>query len=143
MIEEGLLMKKREKTLCVIIGLAFCLSAFLAQGAEPTGRDIMIKVDERPEGKDQKSLMKMTLVNKRGKTRERSLLTFSKCQQESPNTANLFLQSSVSLCGIGLTSSVFRCRELRSVKEKRAPTPLNRFVTLGPFSLSFSFSSLI
>jgi outer membrane lipoprotein-sorting protein len=58
--------------------LLFCLSVGSIYGAELTGRDIMVKVDERPDGDEQRSVMKMTLINRRGKTRERSLLMYSK-----------------------------------------------------------------
>jgi len=50
----------------------------IGQTQSLTGRDIMIKVDNRPDGDDRKSLLKMTLINKRGRTRVREILSYSK-----------------------------------------------------------------
>lgn len=43
-----------------------------------TGRDIMIKVDEQQDVKSQYAKTKMTLINKRGKTRIRDVLRYEK-----------------------------------------------------------------
>ncbi len=48
-----------------------------ATGA-PSGREIMTMVDERPDGDDRHSIMKMTLINKNGRKRVRELESFSK-----------------------------------------------------------------
>ena len=71
-------MYRKWNALCVCVVLLFCLSVVSIHGAELTGRDIMVKVDERPDGDEQRSVMKMTLINRRGKTRERSLLMYTK-----------------------------------------------------------------
>jgi hypothetical protein len=47
-------------------------------GRDMTGRQIMTLVDERPDGDDRRSVMKMTLVSKRGKQRIREMDSFSK-----------------------------------------------------------------
>ena len=49
-----------------------------AEAAPPTGRDIMVMEDERLDGDDRKTLMKMTLINKRGRKRVREVENFSK-----------------------------------------------------------------
>jgi hypothetical protein len=43
-----------------------------------TGREIMLRVDDRPDGDDRKSLMRMILINKRGHKRERLILSYSR-----------------------------------------------------------------
>ena len=43
-----------------------------------TGRDIMLKVDDRPDGDDRSMEMAMTLINKRDKKRIRSMLFYSR-----------------------------------------------------------------
>ena len=49
-----------------------------AQDVKLTGREIMVKVDERPDENDRKSTLKMTLINKRGRQRVREILSWSK-----------------------------------------------------------------
>lgn len=43
-----------------------------------TGREVMVRVDERDDGNDRKSVVEMTLVNHRGKKRVRKMLSYSK-----------------------------------------------------------------
>ena len=45
--------------------------------AQPTGRDIMLRADERPDGETRKSVMTMELVNKRGSKRVRTMQSYS------------------------------------------------------------------
>lgn len=49
-----------------------------AETAQTTGRDVMVMEDERPDGDDRTSVMKMTLVNKRGSKRVREVSSYSK-----------------------------------------------------------------
>ncbi|BBO82559.1 hypothetical protein DSCO28_31250 [Desulfosarcina ovata subsp. sediminis] len=62
----------------------YCLAALmavpLAQAADtaPTGLEIMTRVDDRPDGDDRKSVLTMTLINKRGRQRIRAVDSFSK-----------------------------------------------------------------
>ncbi|MCK4396193.1 outer membrane lipoprotein-sorting protein [candidate division WOR-3 bacterium] len=72
-----------KKKISLLWIAAFLLVSFYnnfayAQPGELTGRDIMIKVDNRPDGDDRTMTMNMTLINKQGKTRERTVLSFSK-----------------------------------------------------------------
>lgn len=50
----------------------------LGEGTAISGRDVMLKVDNRNDGDDRTMEMKMLLENKRGKTRERSMVFYSK-----------------------------------------------------------------
>ena len=43
-----------------------------------TGRDVMVMEDERPDGDDRTSVLKMTLINKRGGKRVREVSSYSK-----------------------------------------------------------------
>ena len=52
----------------------FCLKS----AEQLTGRDIMVKVDNRPDGDDRQSILKMTLINKRGKKRVRIVRDYAK-----------------------------------------------------------------
>ncbi|MFC1713177.1 outer membrane lipoprotein-sorting protein [Candidatus Poribacteria bacterium] len=96
-------MVGKRSAICLVISILFCLSAVSTQGAELTGRDIMIKVDERPDGDDQRSIMKMTLINKRGKTRERSVLTYSKDYGKDRKSL-MYFQSPGDVKGTGFLS---------------------------------------
>ena len=104
-------MCKRLSALYLIAGFFFCLLVVSVRGAEfrvrrdnqstkLTGRDIMLKIEERPEGDDQRSIMKMTLINKRGKTRERSVLMYSKKYGEDGKSL-MYFQSPGDVKGTG------------------------------------------
>lgn len=54
-------------------GALICSSTAWAQ----TGRDIALKVKNRPDGSTRQSEMSMKLINKRGVTRERKLISYS------------------------------------------------------------------
>ena len=43
-----------------------------------TGREVMVRVDDRDDGDDRKSVLEMVLVNHRGKKRVRKMLSYSK-----------------------------------------------------------------
>ncbi|PIE64261.1 MAG: outer membrane lipoprotein-sorting protein [Desulfobacterales bacterium] len=58
--------------------LSFLLPSFVYSQETLSGKEIMTLVDERPDGDDRHSVMKMTLVNKRGRERVRELESFSK-----------------------------------------------------------------
>lgn len=96
-------MFRTRNLIHIFIVFLFCISAVSIQGAELTGREIMIKVDERPDGDDQRSIMKMTLVNKRGKTRERALLMYSKDYGKDSKSL-MYFQSPGDVKGTGFLS---------------------------------------
>ncbi len=90
----------------VLLCLTFLLmtSGFIgpacAQSAELTGRDIALKVYDRPDGDDQRGIMHMTLINRRGRTRERTLLSFSK-EYGKDSKSLMFFQSPADVKGTG------------------------------------------
>lgn len=49
-----------------------------AAATKLSGREIMVMVDEAPDGDDRKSLIEMILINRRGKKRNRTMVSFSK-----------------------------------------------------------------
>jgi hypothetical protein len=57
--------------------LALVLGSF-AQAANLTGRDIMVRVDNRDDGETQKAKMTMTLINKVGDKRIRKVVSYRK-----------------------------------------------------------------
>lgn len=62
--------------LLLLIFMGICRDPVRASG--PTGRDIMVLVDQAPDGEDRKSGIEMVLVNRRGKKRVRQMVSFSK-----------------------------------------------------------------
>ncbi len=69
---------KQRRGLLLFLIVVFCSLAFVAHGEELNGRQIMVLADERPDGDDRHSTMKMTLVNKRGRKRVREVENYSK-----------------------------------------------------------------
>ena len=65
-----------------------------------TGRDIMVRVNDRPDGDDRKGVMQMTLINKRGRTRERTVLSFSK-EYGKDSKSLMFFESPADVRGTG------------------------------------------
>lgn len=67
-----------KKTILVwlvfLLGMSCYGKLAWAQTVELTGRDIALRVHNRPDGDDRKGIMQMTLINRRGKTRRRSVL---------------------------------------------------------------------
>lgn len=56
---------------------AAVLASAALYAADPTGLDIMLAVYERPQGKDTSGILKMTLVDSKGKERVRSIKQIS------------------------------------------------------------------
>ena len=57
----------------VFLALAFVFVAIAVQAQQLSGRDIMKKVDERPDGETRYAQMELTLVKKNGSKRERKM----------------------------------------------------------------------
>jgi len=53
-------------------------SPVMATDGPQTGKEIMNRVDDRPDGDDRKSVLTMTLINKSGRQRIREVVSFSK-----------------------------------------------------------------
>ena len=83
----------------VLIAFIILTVSNLAVGQQ-TGRDIMQKVDERPDGDTRKSLMTMELINKRGRKRVRSMLSYSKDLGDDKKTI-MFFQEPADVKGTG------------------------------------------
>jgi outer membrane lipoprotein-sorting protein len=67
----------RKKGVLLAALLVLALGSF-AQAANLTGRDIMVKVDNRDDGETRKSKMVMTLINKVGDKRIRKVVSYQK-----------------------------------------------------------------
>ena len=68
---------------CFSAAMILCLCAFVYQAGPAraeslTGRDIMVMVDEAPDGDDRKSTIEMVLINRRNKKRVRVMSSFGK-----------------------------------------------------------------
>ena len=99
------MIKKKINLLWVA---AFLLVSFYnnfvyAQSAELTGQDIMVKVENCPDGDDRTMTMNMTLINKRGKTRERTVLSFSK-DYGKDSKALIYFKKPADVKGTGFLS---------------------------------------
>lgn len=70
--------------------LIMIISLPILHAEELTGRDIMLLVDERDDGNDRQSEMEMILINKKGKTRERKIRSFSKDYGEDSKSVMVF-----------------------------------------------------
>ena len=103
-LERGSNMNKKIKSVLLCLWFLFVTSAYTesvyAQSAELTGRDIMIRVHDRPDGDDQKGIMQMTLINRRGKKRERIVLLLSKDYGKDSKSI-MFFQSPADVKGTG------------------------------------------
>ncbi len=78
-IQTGLMIEKIHRVLLVSAVLLFSgQGALLAETDRMTGRNVMVMEDERPDGDDRTSVMRMTLINKRGSKRVREISSYSK-----------------------------------------------------------------
>ena len=59
-------------------------------GSNPDGRDIMVLVDERPDGDDRHSIISMTLINKHGRERKRKVESFSRDYDKDKKSVMIF-----------------------------------------------------
>ena len=85
-------LKTRIKPPIVIPVLLILLVATGLQvsATELSGRDIMVMVDDAPDGDDRKSRIEMTLINHRGKKRVRDLVSFVKDYGKDSKTLMAF-----------------------------------------------------
>jgi outer membrane lipoprotein-sorting protein len=89
--------------LTFIFTMGFYINSAYSQAAELTGRDVMLKVDSRPDGDDRKSVMHMTLINKRGRTRERTVLSYQKDYGKDTKVI-MYFQKPADVKGTGFLS---------------------------------------
>ena len=95
---------KRETCFYFLLVFFICVP-FLAQaeGGRLSGHEIMVKVHDRPDGDNRKTLMSMTLINKRGRTRERTVLSYAMdIGKDSKNL--MFFQKPADVKGVAFLS---------------------------------------
>ena len=91
------------KFLFSIFALMIVFQNVPAQDVKLTGREIMVKVDERPDENDRKSTLKMTLINKRGRQRVREILSWSKDYGKDSKSI-MYFQKPADVKGTGFLS---------------------------------------
>lgn len=85
--------QKRKIKCAVLISMMFlCCWPFSAASQEPDGRQIAVLEDERPDGEDRHSTLKITLINKRGRKRIREVESFSKDYGKDTKSVMVFLK---------------------------------------------------
>ncbi len=86
---KGTEQKIKKIVLCGML-VSFFLPSFMYAQESFSGREIMTLADERPDGDDRHSILKMTLVNKRGRKRVRELESFSKDYGKDKKSVMIF-----------------------------------------------------
>lgn len=86
-----MLKKMYRKLFFISMAVLYCLP-FTVNGEELNGRQIMVLMDERPDGDDRHSVMKMTLINKRGRKRIREVENYAKDYGKDKKTVMVFKQ---------------------------------------------------
>lgn len=90
----------RTTMIFMLLGAIFWSREALSQH---TGRDIIQKVQDRPDGDNRRSVMTMQLVNHRGAVRERTLLSYS-MDLGRDSKSIMFFQSPADVRGTGFLS---------------------------------------
>lgn len=86
-------MWKTINGLAIVAALALLvLTPGRTLAREPDGRQIMTLVDERPDGEDRTSVIKMTLINRRGRQRVREMRSFSKDYGKDKKSVMVFVK---------------------------------------------------
>ena len=86
------MLKKICHTVLFASMLVFYGLSFTVNAGELNGRKIMTLADERPDGDDRHSVMKMTLINKRGRKRIREVENYSKDYGKDKKSVMVFKQ---------------------------------------------------
>jgi len=84
----------------MVFGTIFCSQESFSQR---TGRDIILMVQERPDGENRRSVMTMQLINHRGAVRERTLLSYS-MDIGKDSKSIMFFQAPADVRGTGFLS---------------------------------------
>jgi hypothetical protein len=92
--------KTRSRRYSAILGGLIVLGNLYAQ---PTGREIIQMVEDNPDGENRRSVMTMQLVNHRGATRERTVLSYS-MDLGKDSKSIMFFQSPADVEGTGFLS---------------------------------------
>jgi len=88
-----------SRIILVICGFFVVTNLF----SQLTGREIIKMVDDNPDGENRKSLMTMELINHRGATRERTILSYS-MDLGKDSKSIMFFQSPADVKGTGFLS---------------------------------------
>lgn len=88
-----------SKITLVICGLVVVTSLF----SQHTGREIIQMVEDNPDGENRKSVMTMELINHRGASRERTILSYS-MDLGKDSKSIMFFQSPADVKGTGFLS---------------------------------------
>jgi len=96
------------KHLLLISGLTVVLmvsasTKVFSQNAALSGRDVIVKVDQREDGDDRKSTLTMTLINKRGSKRIRQILSYTKDYGKDSKSI-MYFQKPADVKGTGFLS---------------------------------------
>lgn len=91
---------KNCKSISMILGGLFCFALAFPQSS---GRDIIQRVQDRPDGENRRSVMTMQLVNHRGAVRERTMLSYS-LDLGKDSKSIMFFQSPADVSGTGFLS---------------------------------------
>ena len=91
-------MKTRTKKIFFLAFIIVCYGINVS--AQLSGYDIMVKVDQIPDGDSRKTLMKMELINKRGSKRTRTMLSYSK-DYGKDSKAIMFFEEPADVKGTG------------------------------------------
>jgi hypothetical protein len=83
----------------ILCGLFFATNMY----SQLTGRDIVQRVEDNPDGDNRKSVMTMQLVNHRGAIRERTILSYS-MDLGKDSKSIMFFQSPADVKGTGFLS---------------------------------------
>ncbi|MDP8238059.1 MAG: outer membrane lipoprotein-sorting protein [Candidatus Hatepunaea meridiana] len=86
-----------------VIVMAFITPHLTAEENDPSGREIIMMVDNRPDGEDIKTTLHMTLINKRGRKRERTIVSYSKEYGKDTKSIMQFMKPA-DVKGVGFLS---------------------------------------
>lgn len=84
------MLRKNCHGVLVVSLIVLCFLPLTVYGEEMDGRQIMVLADERPDGDDRHSTIKMTLINKRGRERIREVESYSKDYGKDKKTVMVF-----------------------------------------------------
>ena len=89
--------------------LAIFLAGMISTGtsySQFTGREIIQLVKDQPDGDNRKSVMTMTLVNKRGSKRERTMLSYAQDIGKDTKTI-MFFRAPADVQGTGFLTGKY------------------------------------
>ncbi len=93
----------KYKNVRLIWVILFIIQFSFAQEAQLTGREIIVLVDDRWVGNDQKATTRMTLINKRGQERIRELFSYLKHYGKDSKSI-MFFEKPADVKGTGFLS---------------------------------------